>query len=215
MVRLNLTILILFCMGCGLKPGGDFPGLSDKNEEAEKPPSSDDALADRPGELEDLPPLEEEAGLSLHSKIRMKNADQLARDLEGSLELDAQSLCKELGELSCIDEVHKISLGGVDPYDKNIYNGRKDIGLSTPLVIERIVLSACEKRVEIDFSGGALIFTADRKASVRNLIERAFLRDASEEEIAGLAGAFVDSDETTWAVASCFAVLSSSEFLFY
>ena len=108
----------------------------------------------------------------------------------------------------------------MEPYEKSIFEGRKDIGISTPLVLERIVLSACQKRVERDLAGESIIFLKNanlgtRKKSANALYERAFLRSASTEEQNHIATACTEFDGKNWALASCFAVFSSSEFLFY
>lgn len=226
MVRLNQTLLVLLVstlVACGaLQPGskGSLPKPSQQPGDSmdQLPETHGDSLDEN--QSDDILDADEPSGLSLQSKLRIKDGSRIARDLEAALELPRDSLCKELGELSCLDSVHKISLGGVDPYEKSIFEGRKDIGLSTPLVLERIVLSACGKRVEMDLAGESVIFSNianldNRGKAVNTLYERAFLRSATTEEQNNMASAFSDFDGKSWALASCFAVLSSSEFLFY
>ncbi len=168
------------------------------------------------------PVLEDTQGalkVSARANVRFKRAERFNADLAQALDLDAEDVCLELDAYPCTSDVHRVSLGGSDPYGTGLYEGWKETGPSTPLVVERIVLSACQKRVALDFaaSSTATIFQsgAADAASVTLLYQRALQRSPTEAEIAHVLGLAKDLPPQTWAALSCFAVLSSVEFLFY
>ena len=107
----------------------------------------------------------------------------------------------------------------------------------TPIAIERIALTGCRNRVDADLAGSPLIFKdvavnedgtlADVDspavaAAIDELYKRFTLRRATEEEVAHLRGLYAEALEINepnparaWGIASCFAVATSLESLFY
>lgn len=182
--------------------------------------------------------IDTDAGIAKSEKgaLRFKGDVRLSSDLAAGLSLPVDSLCKELGQYACTSFVHVIALGGVDPYGKGFYEGLPQTGSTTPNVVDRVVLSACTARVQADLGGSAVIFkniamSGDRlsdanspavRAAITELANRAWLREPSENEVQSLIALNADIEASmvatpgiAWMQASCFAVFSSSEFLFY
>lgn len=181
----------------------------------------------------------EPAGLSTKGRVRFKKQQLIENDIAKALTLDKSEICNELGELKCIDEVHYLALGGVDAYEKSIYTGIQQSSSTTPVVIERIALTACGKRADADFanSGSAVIFQglttdasgklatpagAEVKHAVDTLYKRILKRAPSSTETSDLismyseiAGTGTEGAAKKWAQLSCYTLLTSIEFIFY
>ena len=115
--------------------------------------------------------------------------------LAHSLELKPEDLCKEMGKRSCINDVHLTVLGGNEPFYHGHYERVLQPTILTPIAIERIVLSACQTRVQMDITLGtsAVIFKniltqpmnpESVTQTTRELFQRFLARDPSGEEIA-------------------------------
>src|SRR5262245_47874324 len=89
--------------------------------------------------------------VSNKANVRFKGAERLRNAVAQALSLDPGEVCNELGKYSCADAVHTVALGGVDPYGAGLYEPFPDTAASTPLVVERLVLSACVLRAKRDF----------------------------------------------------------------
>ncbi|MCA9527320.1 MAG: hypothetical protein KC549_13610, partial [Myxococcales bacterium] len=174
-----------------------------------------------------------------HANLRFKSADRLRGDLARALDLPPDGLCNELGQYDCIEAIHKVALGGVEAYRANIYRPFPEPSASAPLIVERVALAACTRRIALDREdaasavlwgavplAGARLADVDGEpvtAALTALYTRALLRLPTAEELdllrqlyrdfggAGLEG----SPALHWAQAACVAVLTSTEFLFY
>jgi hypothetical protein len=131
--------------------------------------------------------------------------------------------------------VHNIALGGVEPYELGLVEPTPNTTITTPIAAERLAVHACERRVTADLgSGSAVIFAGIDEGSIANLDDtsvasaidalyrRAVLRPAKDSEIEHLRQLYRDIDALgvenparQWAIASCVAVLTSVEALFY
>ncbi|MEZ4467451.1 MAG: hypothetical protein R3F43_24160 [bacterium] len=60
------------------------------------------------------------------------------------------SLCAELGQYDCIEAIHKVALGGVEAYRANIYRPFPEPSVAAPLIVERVALAACTRRIAAD-----------------------------------------------------------------
>ena len=170
--------------------------------------------------------------------VRFKGNQVLANDLARGLSLEHEAVCNELGTFSCTDEVHKVTLGGVDAYERQIYEPTRRTTATTPLAAERVVMSACLERARRDFTapGSATIFTGllldgakisnptgdEIAATIDTLYVQLLSRHATSGEVHALEAYYADVEASgdaapakTWAGLSCFAVGSSAEFLFY
>jgi hypothetical protein len=181
---------------------------------------------------------EPNAGFARSTKpsLQWKRYAAFEADLAGALSLPKDELCKEFGRENCIRGVHLSPLGGHDPFGAGLLESSAEPLATTPTVVERIVLSACVERVKRDREAGpeaAEVFKgldlakaapapadAAVQAVVTQLYRRFLARDPSDEEraiVAGLAaseqGAPVSA--TTFAHDACFAVGTTSEFLFF
>ena len=176
---------------------------------------------------------------SQKANVRFKRSARLRNDYAQALELDPSELCVELGQYACTEDVHRVALGDASPYTQGVYEPATETGVTAPLIVERVALAACGQRVELDFTyaSAAVIFKdlpvdgdgnledADSEhvqAAVTNLYRRFLLRNPRDEEQADFTAAYHDVETVTstdaarqWAYASCFAVATSIEALFY
>jgi hypothetical protein len=152
-------------------------------------------------------------------------------DLMQALELGRDEVCKELGERNCIRDIHVIALGGNDPFRSGINVPPSQPLSTTPLVVDRVLLSACSARVRADKAGPAKVFnqldlrgatpSADApavEATITTLFRRLLARDPKPGESAVIK-TLLDGDEKAasaeeFATLACFAIGSSLEFLF-
>lgn len=181
-----------------------------------------------------------DAGFARSAKgnLRFKGNERLTFDYSVALGIPFDQLCNELGQYPCTFTVHPVALGGVDPYGKGLFEGAPVTGSTTAIVVERVALAACVKRVTADLAtpASAVIFksiplTAGKLTSpsgnevrlaLSELAQRAWLRDPTEAELQHLIQLNTDIEATnvadpaqTWMKAACFAVLSSAEAVFY
>jgi hypothetical protein len=249
-VRPNYFILILlssFILGCpqnitppvdagvlgGGSGGGESAGAGGGNTNSGGGTVSTDAGSDAGTSVD--------AGLSKSTKaiLRFKGPERISNDFAAALGLPANVLCNELGLYSCTSAVHTLALGGVDPYGNGVYEPASLTGVTAPLVVDRIALSACTLRTNLDAATpaqaqifkGIFLTTAGKisdlnAASIRGAIEelykRVLLRLPSEVEVARLKQLAVEIEATPsqtpgidWMKTACFTVLSSTESILY
>lgn len=172
-------------------------------------------------------------GESEKANLRFKEVIRLTNDFGQALGLPAAEVCLELGQYDC-RAVHAITLGGVEPYELGLFDPLSTT-VTTPIAVERLATHACERRVTRDLgSAGAVVFQgladgaladADEpkvSAAITSLYRGAAQRDATASEIEHLeqlyrdiAATGIDNPTRQWAIASCVAVLTSVETLFY
>ena len=169
------------------------------------------------------------------SNVRFKQTEQLRQDLMRVLSLQSSQVCQELGAFDCISEVHTVALGGVEPYISGITKPAEQTTGTAPNIIDRVVLSACLSRVDADLGNvedavwltearmpeSITTSTTTRAVLVQYLYQQGLLRDPQLGERNALVDLYQTIDDNSqntsrdWAVLSCFAVLSSLEFIFY
>lgn len=182
-----------------------------------------------------LPPL---VTGSSRGNLRFKGPERLNGDLAAALELPPDTVCTELGMYQCTSAVHNVALGGVEPYGTGLYEASGVTSSTTPLVVERVAWSACTRRVATDLAdlNAAVIFRGIKlsgaklanpdgeevRAAITQLVQRGFLREPSENELARYTKLARDIEATgnaepasAWMQAVCFAVFSSAEAVFY
>jgi hypothetical protein len=167
------------------------------------------------------------------ARLRAKPGSVYARDLATALDLPRENVCRELGLYDCADEVHRIALGGVEPYVQAMFNPLPTSPITAPIATDRVALSACGARARLDLdTSGAGLFAPLRGAArpsdstldqvtqglYRGLLlrnptpdESAVARDFYDEAVAESG----DGATRTWAVMTCFAVATHVEALFY
>lgn len=164
-----------------------------------------------------------------------KRVGAVTRDLERALALGEDEVCSELGSRRCAD-VYRVPLGGSDAANQGVYRPLSEPLVTTPLALERTVLSACVRRVDADKTGSPVVFdqidltrselplsdaTVDAALSAQlvALHHRLLSRDPTAAEVERLKTLVVDADgqpisARDFAVLSCFAVGTSTDFLF-
>jgi len=213
------------------------PGPIDGNGEGERdvgpPDAGDPPPTDGGTGPVDAGPLPETAARSL----RFKRFDQLSRELQRVLALDADEVCRELDRFDCTSEVHRVALGGSQPYFANVYARAREPELNAPLAWERVVLTACAERVDRDFDdldGAAWLEGLEVDAdghvepespavenAIRTLYREGLLRDPTTMEVADWRQAYrgLEASEEqparAWSRLLCAAVLTSGEFILY
>lgn len=170
---------------------------------------------------------------STRASLQWKRNVALERDLMRALELTEDQVCMEQGRDSCTRAVHHIALGGSDPLTIGLYEPLPDTLVSTPVVFDRVVLSACAHRATMDAAGDAVVFgnidfdldgpeagTEEFTKVITSLYRRLLSREPASEELDILEKLTVDPDGDAlggydFAVLSCFAIGTTTEFLFF
>jgi hypothetical protein len=220
LASLLLSLLIVACSGEALPSGpGDFAVRS-----------ADPAQTDAP---DPPPPAAEQIAASSHANLQWKRAATFESDLAAALELTAEELCSELGSESCTRVVHLAPLGGHDPFKSGLLEPAAEPLATTPAVVDRVVLSACTRRVELDrkaarrarvFRGFALDGPAPEPEAAKQLItqlyRRLLARDPAGDELALLGKLTRGADDQPvpareFATLACFTIATTTEFLFF
>ena len=181
----------------------------------------------------------EEPGLSLKSELRFKKQKLIENDLAQALSLNKDELCNEFGKFNCINAVHHLSLGGVDAYEHSVLNGIQESMTTTPIIIERIALSACSKRAKTDLSspGSAVIFkgmqldvngrlsnpSSDEVANAIDVLaKRVLRRKPTADDINAILDLYTKIEEQSpsnaaekWATLACYSLVTSVESVLY
>lgn len=144
------------------------------------------------------------------------------------LGLTKDQVCLELGKDSCIDKVHLTVLGGNEPFFNGQYERAHAPTVLTAVAIDRVVLSACSRRIELDAAAGAnaVVFkhfplTAAKpndeqiKQQATELYRRILARDPEAPELQAIAtfGSTATAGDKI-ALSMCYAIASSSENIF-
>jgi len=173
---------------------------------------------------------------SAKARVKFKEQGRFVRDLAASLELRRDEVCKELGLFDCYEDAHRIVLGGVEPYRRGIRDPLPVAPVTAPIAVDRVALSACATRVDRDFDNPseavmfgelATIGPTDEllEQTAHTIYERLLRRAATDDEVDSLVAFHSEARDTLdasdddptreWAVASCFAVATTMEGLFY
>ena len=98
---------------------------------------------------------------SVRPSLKRKDYRMISADLVQVLELTPNELCNELGSFPCLEQVHRVTLGGVSAEQQGIYQPVKESPITAPAALERVIYSACGTRVTRDVtSGGSGLFSA-------------------------------------------------------
>lgn len=200
------------------------------------PTSSPDA-----GAAGDAGPAAVELGaVSTKNDLQWRRARAFEQGLGTALLVDDRELCQELGRFSCVDTVHLVALGGNDPFGQGLHEPVRAPTATTPVAVERLVLSACRAAVDADAGrsvplvfldldlseAAAALDLADEgqrlavEDTVTSLYRRLHARDPLETERAELRKLTVDDAGAAvrprdFALLSCFAIASTTESVFF
>lgn len=141
------------------------------------------------------------------------------------LVLNKKDFCLELGKQACIDVTHLTVLGGNEPYKAGQYERAQAPTVLSAIAVDRVVISACSQRLELDRKAGAAAkvfkhFALDGKsvekreieALASDLYQRILARNAEPAElkvIAQFGDQGLPNDKV--ALMMCYAIASSSE----
>lgn len=177
----------------------------------------------------------ERVAASRQPRVKYKSGARYANDLAAALGLPRDAICRELGRYDCVDEVHRIVLGGVEPYTLGVREPLPSIAVTAPIAQDRVALAACTERIECDLAASEPVFLASidvdaptpsqLEVTARHFYDRILHREATPEELSALAqfhstvtdeagesGATATRD---WAILSCFMVATTLESIFY
>lgn len=166
---------------------------------------------------------------SAHNRVKARSGKVWRNDLVQGLQLEAGQVCKELGSFDCVDDAHLITMGGVEPERLGIDKPLAEVPVSAPIAFDRVAISACSQRLELDRQGTPVVFgpvldadDAESRAEVsRTLVKRLLGREATEAQVEGLVGLYdtvaplSSSPVDDWSVGACVVVATSVEALFY
>jgi hypothetical protein len=172
---------------------------------------------------------------SRQARVKYKSGARYARDLATALELPRDAVCRELGRYDCVDEVHRIVLGGVEPYTLGVREPLPSIAVTAPIAQDRVALAACTERIERDLAASEPLFltTVDVDAptpgqleeTARRFYDRILRREATPAEVSAVAqfhSTVIDEPGESraaatrdWAILSCFMVATTFESIFY
>lgn len=204
-------------------------------------PTLEDMGPDQPSVMPDatpdMPPKPKTPTLlpSSRPRVNFKGGRRLGNDLSRALELPRAELCKELSSYDCVEQVHQITLGGVEPYRLGINDPVPVAPVTAPIAVDRIALQACDRRAELDLSAdaqsalifGSLLVDAPEPSkealgqAVDKLYDRLLQRDATDDERRALVDFWSKTKARSaepardWATLSCFMIATSLEALFY
>lgn len=152
----------------------------------------------------------------------------------------AEAECALLqGHASCVDDtyidlyspigVHVSALGGASPFLGEQYRGLAGPLVTTPLALDRMVLSACGERAALDAQGSAEVFvdldlaadvdpsSASVETTIVDLYRRLLARDPEASEV-GVVAAIADAEPPVsgerFAQLACYAIATTAEFCF-
>jgi hypothetical protein len=177
----------------------------------------------------------ERIAASRQARVKYKSGARYANDLAAALDLPRDAVCRELGRYDCVDEVHRIVLGGVEPYTLGVREPLPSIAVTAPIAQDRVALAACTERIESDLAASEPVFltTVDvaaptpgqLEATARRFYDRILGREATPDEVSALAefhstvtGEPGESGATAtrdWAILSCFMVATTLESIFF
>jgi hypothetical protein len=177
----------------------------------------------------------ERVAASRQARLKYKSGARYANDLAAALDLPRDALCRELGRYDCVDEVHRIVLGGVEPYTLGVREPLPSLGVTAPIAQDRVALAACTERIERDLAASEPVFLTavdvdapapgELEATAGRFYDRILRRAATPDEVSAVAqfhstvtdepgesGATATRD---WAILSCFMVATTLENIFY
>jgi hypothetical protein len=165
--------------------------------------------------------------------VQWKRYAAFEADLMGALELAQDQVCVELGDQSCIREAHLVPLGGNEPYVSGLMKPAREPLATTPSVIDRVLLSACSARARRDAEEEPRVFKALDFAAplpgaedpviattIVALYQRLLARDPRPRELEIVSQLAAPADGASlsaqdFAVLACFAIGTTTEFLFF
>ena len=176
-----------------------------------------------------------QVAVSTHSNLQWKRYAAFEADLAAGLELTPEQVCLEFGQESCIRKVHMVPLGGHEPFDTGMFAPAPEPLATTPTVVDRIVLTACGNRLDLDRAAGkdAKVFkhfaldgaapspTSEAAgALVTDLYRRLLGRNATDSEVEAVSELALGANgqpapAAQFARLACFTIGTSAEFLFF
>ena len=174
----------------------------------------------------DLDTFDAEKEMMLSSTLVWKRYRAFESGVSNAMGLDAEQICTELGQHSCINKAHLTVLGGNEPFENGQYERAERPSALTPLAIDRVIISACSQRIAMDKAGNPQVFTyfplgassvngEQVKQQATALYQRFLARDPSSEELgllveySGKAGTAAQA-----AFSLCFAIGTHMENIF-
>lgn len=205
-----------------------------QNTESESTDSKNDESTD--GVASESAPTEQVAP-SRQPRVKYKSGARYASDLAAALDLERDAVCRELGLYDCVDDVHRIVLGGVEPYTLGVWEPLPSMAVTAPIAQDRVALAACTERIARDLEASEPVFLrkidvdapspGQLEATAKRFYDHILRRAATSDEVNALAqfhSTVTDQTGETgegvaatrdWAILSCFMVATTLESIFY
>lgn len=164
-----------------------------------------------------------------------KRVDAIRNDLTRALKINDREYCKELDSIDCFSAAHRSSLGGNEPFFLTQYEPLADPNVLTAVAFERVVLQTCNTAAERDIQAEPLVFDNYDLSAMSVPSDEAYLKKVDEQNT-GLYQSLLSRNPATEelkllrtltadpegnpvsnldvAKLSCFAIATSSEFIF-
>ena len=232
------TLATLLAAACGppsAKPGEPAPMDAGSDVDAstgDAPTTQDTQDSGEPADVPDADTGDPEPTMatSTRNDLRWKRAAAIHKDLMRALDLDELQVCAELDIFACV-QIHQIALGGNEPFNLGLYEPVAIPMATTPGAVDRMVLAACSNRAWLDSQGPALVFTSldldaesvdpddeNLEAQIVLLYRRLLSRDPLPQEVAAITDGLLGTERSLsaleFAKLACFAIGSTTEFIF-
>ena len=227
-MRLSLFLIFSLVLFSTCKSSIFRSGKRNSNNPAAEPskPNAADRKTNKNGSKEDQSEADNKPGAAQGALV-WKRYRAIETSLMNALALDKQQVCQELGQFNCVDRIHLTSLGGNFPL-LGQYERPGKPSVLTPMVMERVVLSACTSRLELDRAAGAQaqvfnqfslnapsVSAEDVEKLTVDLFRRILARDPTAEEVATIKTIGPQmGDAASVAKSVCFAIGTLPEFIF-
>lgn len=237
-MKSNIVLVLLavgVASGCqkrrpdpAVRPQSSAPGVKAQDAEASNPAAAEvDAFGNATDPAKAL-------RTSTVKDLVWKRYRAVERTLMRDLALPQSEICNELGTFSCIDSVFLSTLGGNNAIESSQFVPAERPTVATPVALDRVVLSACVRRVELDKQAGpaaAHVFPgfplssssldlndenirSKARGQVVSLYRRLLSRDPLVSEQDLVLELAQGASATEFAKAACYVIGTSVEFLF-
>lgn len=146
------------------------------------------------------------------ASLRFKGGERVRNELSRVLGIPRDEVCMEVDYFDCVKRAHLMTLGGIEPYGRGLYEPVAETTALAPLAIDRMALHACITAVE---RRSGPFYSLEPDPVITSLYNEGLLRQPTQAEREAITALMADASPTDAAVLACFTVLTSTEALFY
>ncbi len=207
------------------KVRGDY---GDSNRSTPSDGSQDSSQGDE-DELTEAERIARQALISQNMNVIWKRSKALELSIASALRLSPADMCVVGSGSNCISQAFLPLLGGNDAFTKGQYLPPASPSRLTPSVVDRVLLSSCIRRAELDqaaapqifkqfsLAGSAAAVSDQQLDALSDLLYKEFLARKPSQDQLEILRKLKDQSATAFelAVLTCFTVSTQTEFLFY